>query len=145
MTGRTIRILLVEDSPLMMGLLARALARNSRTLIVGAVADGHKALGYACSLAPDLVITDLHIPGLDGAGATRLLKQRTIPPIVFITTSDDTPEARAKCLAAGADVFLLKTRDLAPQLFSALQEFFPVCNQKTTKPAHSCESLATVE
>src|SRR5208283_3067348 len=47
------------------------------------------------------------------------------PPIVFLVTSDDTPEARARCMAAGADVFLVKVANLVTQLLSAIQESFP--------------------
>jgi CheY-like chemotaxis protein len=124
-TARRIRTLLVEDSSAMMVLLALTLAKDRRTFIVGAVGDGQKALAYASSLQPELVVTDLHMPGVDGAEVTRRLKERPNPPIVFVVTSDNTPEARARSLAAGADAFLLKAPDLAPRLLSAIQVFFP--------------------
>ena len=144
--ARTIRTLLAEDSPVMMMLLARTLTRERRTFIVGAACNGQKALGYAVSLRPDLVVTDLHMPGLDGAELTRQLKQQPNPPVIFVVTSDDTPEARARCLAAGADAFLLKTEQLAPQLLSAIHEFFPEdLKPNDTGPKHFCETLSTVE
>jgi len=129
----------------MMGLLARIVSKDARVAIVGSATDGRKALCDASTLKPDLVITDLHMPGLDGAKVTRLLRQCPNPPIVFIVTSDDTPEARTKSMAAGADAFLVKSANLAPQLLSTIQEFFP--NQTEDydgKSKHLCESITAV-
>jgi CheY-like chemotaxis protein len=93
-----------------------------------------------------LVVTDLHMPGLDGAEAAHLLKQRPNPPIIFVVTSDDTPEARARSMAAGADAFLVKAADLAPRVLSAIQEFFPDDLEKDlAEPKLLRESLTTVE
>ncbi len=146
LADRLIRTLLVEDSPVMMLLLARALSKDDRTFIVGSASDGRKALGYASSLQPALVVTDLHMPGLDGAEVTRLLKQRPNPPIIFVVTSDDTPEARSRCVAAGTDAFLIKAGNLAPRLLSAIQEFFPDgLDENDAEPKNTCERLTTVE
>ncbi len=82
--ARTIRTFLAEDCPMMLLRLARTLANDKRTLIIGSASDGRKAFGHASSLQPDLVMTDLHMPGLDGAEATRLLKQRPNPPIMSV-------------------------------------------------------------
>jgi CheY-like chemotaxis protein len=130
----------------MMVLLARTLTRDRRTFIVGAACNGGKALGYAASLRPDLVVTDLHMPGLDGAEVTRQLKKQPNPPVVFVVTSDDTPEARARCVAAGADGFLVKAGNLAPRLLSAIQEFFPDdLDGNDAEPKHSCERFTAVK
>lgn len=145
-TARPIRALLVEDSIVMMMLLARTLAKDRRIFIVGAVNDGRKALTYASSLQPDLVVTDLHMPEMDGAEVTRRLKQRPNPPIIFVVTSDETPEARAKCMAAGADASLVKAGNLAPRLLSAVKECFPDdLDEKDAEPKHFCERLITVQ
>src|SRR4030095_14193911 len=145
LSNRTIRMFLAEDSPLLMALLARSVSKNERVLIVGSATDGRKALGNASTLTPDLVVTDLHMPGLDGAEFTRRVKQWPHPPIVFVVTSDEKPEARTICMAAGADAFLVKGMNLVSQLLSAIQEFFPD-NLETnhTESAHTCEALTTV-
>ena len=146
LSTRTIRTLLAEDSPLLMALLARIVTKNQRVFIVGSATNGQKALWNASTLQLDLVVTDLHMPGMDGAEATRRLKQLPTPPIIFVVTSDDTPEARARCLAAGADVFLVKAGNLAPRLLSAIQEFFPDdLEQNDAEPKHLRETLTTVE
>jgi len=143
---RTIRTILADDLPLLLALLARMVSKDKRVAIVGSATDGQKALCNASTLGPDLVVTDLQMPGLDGAEVTRLLKQSSNPPIVFIVTSDDTPEARARCMAAGADVFLVKAGNLAPRLLSAIQEFFPDdLEPNDADPKHLRESLTTVE
>ena len=122
---RTIRTFLADDVPLLLALLAKIVSKDRRVAIVGSASDGRKALGDASTLGPDLVVTDLHMPGLDGAEVTRQLKQRLNPPTVFVLTSDDRPESRARCLAAGADAFLVKGTGLASQLQAAIQLFFP--------------------
>ena len=102
-------------------------------------------VGSVRSLRPDLVITDLHLPGLDGAETTRLLKHRPDPPIIFVVTSDDRPEARSRSLAAGADAFLVKSANLAPQLLSTIPGLFSDGPEDNENSRHLCESLATVE
>jgi DNA-binding NarL/FixJ family response regulator len=142
---RAIRAFLAEDSLIMMGLLARIVSKDKRVAIVGSATDGRKALCSASALKPDLVITDLRMPGLDGAEVTRLLKQRPNPPIVVIVTSDDTPEARTRSLAAGADAFVVKSANLAAHLLSTIQEFFPnKTEDHDGKPKLVCESLTAV-
>jgi len=142
----TIRTFLAEDSPLMMALLARIVSKNQRVSIVGSAVDGQKALRNASTLQLDLVVTDLNMPGMDGAEVTRRLKQLPNPPIIFVVTSDDTPEARTRCQAAGADALLVKAGNLAPRLLSAIQEFFPDdLEQNDAEPKHFRESLTTVE
>jgi len=134
---RTIRTFLADDLPLLIALLARIVSKDKRVAIVGSATDGPKALCNASTLEPDLVITDLHMPGLDGAEVTRRLKQCPNPPIVFIVTSDDTPEARARCMAAGADAFLVKAANLVPQLLAAIQEsFFDDLEPNDAEPKH---------
>ena len=146
LADRPIRTLLVEDSPVMMAVLARALAKTQRTFIVGSASEGRKALAYASWLQPDLVITDLHMPGLDGAEVTHLLKQQPNPPTVFVVTTDDTPAARANCFAAGANAFLVKAGNLAPQLLSAIREFFPDgLHGSDGKRKHFRERFTTIE
>ena len=83
---------------MLMKLLARIVSKDKRVTIVGSAVVGQKALDSASTLEPDLVVTDLHMPGLDGAEVTRGLKQRPNPPVVFIVTSGETSEAQARCM-----------------------------------------------
>lgn len=140
--NRTIRTFLAEDDPLLMALLARIVSKHERVFIVGAVCDGRKALGYTASLQPDLVITDLNMSGMDGAELTRRLKQLPDPPVVFVATADDSREARERCLASGANAFLVKAGNFTPRLLSAIQEFFP---DDLAPNDYLCETITTVE
>ena len=114
--------------------------------MVGSAIDGGKAVCNAPTLQPDLVITDLHLPGLDGAEVTRRLEQLPDPPIIFVLTGDDTPEARARCMAAGADALLAKVGNFAPRLLSTIQEVFPdELDPNDAEPTHLCEIHTATE
>jgi CheY-like chemotaxis protein len=143
---RTIRTFLAEDSPFLIALLARIVSKNQRVAIVGSAMDGRNAFSNASTLQLDLVVTDLHMPGMGGAEVTRRLKQLPNPPVILVATSDDTPEAQAMCRAAGADAFLVKSINLAPQLLSTIQEFFPDdLEEDDAKPKDLYESPTTVK
>lgn len=120
----TVRTFILDDSPFMLALLARVLAKNKRITIVGSATDGRQAFQYALMSRPDLVLIDLHMPGLDGLEMTRWFKQLPHPPIIFVLTSDESPMSRTRSLAAGADAFLLKAEDLAVRLQTAIENFF---------------------
>ena len=125
MKAPPIHAFIAEDSLMTMALLTRILSKDERITVVGSATDGWEALCYASSLDPDLVLVDLHMPGLDGAEVARRLKRRPKPPTIFVVTSDDSPESRARCLTAGADAFLVKTKDLPARLHAAIQSFWP--------------------
>jgi len=120
----TIRTLLVNDSPFMLKTLARILAQEGNITVVGAATDGRQALQYTLALSPELVLMDFHLPHLNGAEATRYIKQFVNPPIVFIVTSDDSSSSRTMSKTAGADAFIVKSGGLHAQLRSKLQEWF---------------------
>ncbi len=123
-TAQGVRTLLVDDSPIMLSALTKLLARDPRFLVVGTAVGGRQAIVTAACLSPQLVVVDLHLPELNGAEVTRLIKQFETPPIVFMVTSDDSPTAHALGTAAGVDAFLIKSDDLAHQLNTRLQECF---------------------
>lgn len=122
---RVIRTFLAEDSPFLMALLARIVSIDQRVLIVGSAINGRKAFRNASTLAPDLVITDLNMPGMDERELTRLLKKMPNPPVVLVATADGAPEASERCMAAGANAVLVKAGNFASRILSAIQEFFP--------------------
>ena len=121
---RTVRTFMADDSPFMLALLGRVLARDNRITIVGSATDGRQVFRYACMSQPDLVLIDFHMAGLDSVEIVRWLKQLRNPPIVIVITSDESPLSRARSLAAGADAFLLKTEELAVQLRGVIDNFF---------------------
>lgn len=143
--GRVIRVFLADDDPSLLVLLARLLARDPRITIIGSTTDGRKAFQSAAVSQPDLVLTDLHMPIVDGAEVTRRLKQLPNPPVVFVVTSEDSSEALTKSLSAGADAFLVKTADLRIQLQTAMENFFPTgCGPENNASDQSYELVTAI-
>jgi two-component system OmpR family response regulator len=110
------RILIVEDDPLLADGLSRSLAASG--FAVDHAADGISADHMASSQAYDLIILDLGIPGLDGLSVLKRLRRRasgssTTP--VLILTARAGLEDRVKGLNLGADDYLTKPFDL-PEL-----------------------------
>ncbi len=118
------RTLLVDNSPIMLKIFAKILAREGDFTVVGAAVNGRQALEYALTLRPNLILMDFNLPHLNGAEATQRIKQFANPPIVFIVTSDDYSSSRMMCKAAGADAFIVKAGDLCAELRSKLKEWF---------------------
>ena len=140
---RPIRTFLADDDPFMLAMVGRLLAKDSRVTIIGSATDGRKAFHCAATLRADLVLTDLHMPIMDGIEVTRWLKKLPNPPIVFVVTSDDSAEALTKSLGAGADAFLAKTADLPIQLQMALQCSFPANREQNEQPPSLSYELVT--
>jgi CheY-like chemotaxis protein len=123
---RSIRTLLVDDSPVILKTLSLFLKRQDRFTVVGAVPDGRQALQYTVALEPDLILMDVHMPHLNGIETTRYIKQMKNPPKVIVTTSDESPGCREMAEAAGADGFITKAgaKDIHRQLQPLLQALF---------------------
>jgi len=107
------KLLIVDDDPLIRKSLSLTLSRESDITVVGVAADGSEALEMCDTLAPDLLLMDIRMPGTDGIAATRLIKQRyPHMRIMMLTTFDDKPNIQ-QALAAGADGYLLKTDQIS--------------------------------
>jgi two-component system, LytTR family, response regulator AlgR len=85
-----LRVLVVDDEPLAVERLELLLARCRDVAVVGTANDGEAALAIAEALAPDLVLLDIAMPGLDGIDVARALSRSGIDPaVVFVTAFDD--------------------------------------------------------
>jgi DNA-binding NarL/FixJ family response regulator len=116
------RVLLAEDHPGMAAELRRLL--EPEVDVVAVVGDGHALLHAAGELSPDVVVTDLVMPGLDGIAATRALRARHPGLPVVIVTIHGATEIVDKAYAAGALAYVLKlaaARDLLPAVRAALR------------------------
>ena len=106
------KILLVEDNEMNRDMLSRRLERRGYEVIVAV--DGEEGVARAKTDAPDVVLMDLSLPGIDGWEATRQLKAadetRAIP--VLALTAHAMAGDREKALAAGCDDFDTKPVDL---------------------------------
>ena len=117
------RILIADDNADMRDYVARLL--RARGWTVEAVADGHAARDVARRDAPDLVLADVMMPGLDGFGLLRELRAdpSTADLPVILLSARAGEEARVEGLAAGADDYLVKpfsTRELAARVKATL-------------------------
>ena len=119
MTG-PIRVLLVDDDPLVLSGLKMMLGGAGQVQVVGEARNGHEVLPAADLHHPDVVLMDIRMPLLDGIAATRLLRAQPNPPQVIVLTTFDADELVLRALQAGAAGFLLK--DSAPaDIVAAIQ------------------------
>lgn len=105
---RVIRVLLVDDDPLVRSALSLMLGGQSDIEVVGEAGDGQTGVAMVRSLGPDVVLMDIRMPGMDGLEATRHIHAAESPPSVVVLTTFDADEHVVRAVAAGADGFLLK-------------------------------------
>jgi DNA-binding NarL/FixJ family response regulator len=103
-----IHVLVVDDEPLVRSGVRMILEGEDDIEVVGEAADGNKALERARALAPDVVILDIRMPGMDGIETTRRLLQRADAPRILILTTFDLDEYVYQAMKAGASGFILK-------------------------------------
>jgi len=107
-----VRVVVVDDDPLFAESLALTLAVDPRIAVAGIAHDGLEALQLCRRRRPDVVLMDLHMPGLDGLETTRRLRDSLAGTHVVMLTSDDALEAMESSVAAGAVRFLVKGASL---------------------------------
>jgi DNA-binding NarL/FixJ family response regulator len=102
------RVLIADDDDLMRAGLVELLTADPGIEIVGQAANGREAIDGARRLAPDVVLMDVRMPGLDGIAATRELVRTAPGPRVLILTTFEQDDYVFGALRAGASGFLLK-------------------------------------
>lgn len=95
-----LRILVVDDEPLAVERLQLLLARCDGVAVVGTANDGEAALRIAEAVAPDLVLLDIAMPGMDGIDVARALSQSSVSPAVIFATAFDNFAVAAFDIAA---------------------------------------------
>ncbi|MFI7215408.1 response regulator [Micromonospora maritima] len=104
----TIRVLLVDDQPLVRAGLRVLMTDAPDLVVVGEAGTGAEAVRSARELAPDVVLMDLRMPGTDGIAATRDIVAAGGPTRVLVLTTFDDDEHVHAALRAGASGFLVK-------------------------------------
>jgi two-component system OmpR family response regulator len=100
------RLLVVDDEPNIVELLSASLRFSG--FEVHTATDGHQALRQAAALAPDLVVLDVMMPGLDGFEVVRRMRQDGVHAPVLFLTARDAVEDRVTGLTLGADDYVTK-------------------------------------
>lgn len=107
-----IRVLVVDDHPMVRQGLRVFLDLQHDIEVVGEAADGADAIDRAAELHPDVVLLDLKMPGIDGVETLRMLRERDDPTRVLVVTSFTDPGAVVPAMRAGAAGYVYK--DVAP-------------------------------
>ncbi len=104
----TVRLMLVDDDPLVRAGLAMMLDGSDGIEVVAQVGDGADVPSAVDRHHPDVVLMDLRMPHVDGIRATARLRARTDPPEVLVLTTFDSDDNVLRALRAGAGGFLVK-------------------------------------
>lgn len=103
-----LHVVIADDHPIFREGLRALLATDGGIEVVGEAASGTEVLGLVDELQPDVVVMDLHMPGLDGVSATREIAQRSPHVAVLVLTMFDDDDSVFAAMRAGARGYLLK-------------------------------------
>jgi DNA-binding NarL/FixJ family response regulator len=104
----SLRVVIADDHPVFREGLRSLLSTDSESEVVAEVASGADAVTRVDELQPDVVIMDLHMPGLDGVAATRDILGRSPHVAVLVLTMFDDDDSVFAAMRAGARGYLLK-------------------------------------
>lgn len=144
--GQPIRVLLVDDHTLFRHGIKSLLLRHKEFEVVGEAGDGLEGVKRAKQLAPDVVLLDLHMPGVGGREAVQLIREESpASQILMLTVSEDAEDLVAT-LQAGAQGYLLKNID-TDYLLDAIRRVAAgeavITPQMTARLVHSVRAQAT--
>lgn len=103
-----LRVLIVEDDPMMQLGLEQSLSAHPQIVIVGQAEDGYMGVEAAKKLNPDLIVMDIGLPRLDGIAATQQIKAALPQVRVVMLTSHTTEQEIIASLSSGADAYCIK-------------------------------------
>jgi two-component system, NarL family, response regulator LiaR len=103
-----IRVLIVEDDPMMQLGLEQTLSTTPGITVIGQADDGYRAVEEAKRLKPDVIVMDIGLPRQDGIAATRQIKEAMPEVHVVMLTSHTTENEVIGALSSGADAYCVK-------------------------------------
>ena len=103
-----IRVLIVDDHPMVAEGIQSILETYDDILVVGTLGNGQDAVDRAADLAPDVILMDLNMPKLSGLSATEMLLERAPDTRILILSMHDSPEYISTALSHGAMGYILK-------------------------------------
>ena len=118
-----IRILIVEDQRIVREGLTALLEDEAEVEIAGEAADGQQAVDLFGQIQPDVVLMDLQMPLVDGAEATRRIREQAPEAHILVLTTYATDEFIFKALRAGAQGYVLKDAS-ADELLAAIRAIY---------------------
>ncbi len=136
-----VRVLIVDDDPLVRGALSMILGGVPDLAVVGEAADGAEVPAAVAAHAPDVVLMDIRMPRVDGLAATEALRATAEPPEVLVLTTFDADEQVLRALRAGASGFLLKDTPPA-EIVAAVRRV--AAGEATLSPAVTRKLIAHV-
>ncbi|NWF62112.1 MAG: response regulator transcription factor [Fischerella sp.] len=114
-----LRVLIIEDDPMMQLGLEQSLMAHPQLEIVGQAEDGYLGVQAALQLKPDVVVMDIGLPRLDGIAATQQIKAALPETHVVMLTSHKTETEIIAALSSGADAYCIKGANV-DRLLSAI-------------------------
>jgi DNA-binding NarL/FixJ family response regulator len=118
-----VSVLAVDDHAVFLEAVRAVVAATSGFEVVAEAQSGEDALVVAAHCAPDLILVDVHLPGIDGCELTRRLKNIDPTTVVILLSSDDDPALHHASAACGAAAFVSKARFGRHALASAWARF----------------------
>jgi len=119
-TPMAVRVLLVDDHPVVRQGLRTLLESRSELEVVGEASDGIEAVEKVMSLQPDVVVLDVTMPRMNGIEACRIIQQKSPGPEVLFVTQHDSPQMMKEAMTAGARGYVVKS-NLARDLIEAVE------------------------
>ena len=116
-----IRVMVVEDQPKILRNQLKLLSTFEEIEVIGTAPSGENALEQLEELEPDVILLDLGLPGIDGIGVTKVVKERTPEVEILIFTIFDEEDKVLEAVQAGASGYLLKGTP-ADKMIEAIQE-----------------------
>jgi DNA-binding NarL/FixJ family response regulator len=109
MVPSPIRVLIVDDHPMVRDVIASACADRERLVVVGEAGDGLEAVEKSRELQPDVLVLDLGLPGLTGFEVIRQISQGESKPSILVVSGRSDDEAIFECIRLGVQGYLVKT------------------------------------
>jgi NarL family two-component system response regulator LiaR len=120
---RPIRVLLVDDHAMLRRGLVFFLQSFDDLELVGEASSGEEAVALSAQTAPDVILMDMKMPGMDGAEATRVIREQQPQVQIIALTSFQEEDLIERALQAGAIGYLLKNVS-APDLAEAIRDAY---------------------
>jgi len=135
MSAPLVRVLVVDDSAFMRGVLPRKIESDPRFRVVGTAVDGRDAIEKALALQPDVVTLDIDMPVMNGIDALReIVRQTTASVIMLSARTEQGAEITLEALALGAVDFIPKSRG-AERIHETLWAAVEAKSQKARRAA----------